>query len=106
MPRFEQIRDSPGNPRLKALYKEIVGAGFGDVNPGKLPPVQRVVVEFAAKTAANPKSISDEDLKSLRGHGLSNGEVIDVAMIAAFANFLNAWAEVSGIFTDREEASA
>jgi len=40
------------------------------------------------------------------GYGLSNGKTIEVAMIAAFANFLNAWAEVSGISTDREEASA
>ena len=184
MPRFEQIRDPSDNPRLKALYKQIVDAGFGkefplhwftaqagrpdilevtwalvrglllegelaptikqmiivrvsttnncrycrvihtdalealgvpaevidtlttDVNPAKLPPVQRAVVEFAAKTGANPKSITDEDFKSLRGYGLSNGEIIEVAMIAAFANFLNAWAEVSGILTDREEASA
>jgi len=75
-----------------------------DVNPAKLPPVQGGVVEFAAKTAANPKSICDKDFKSLRGYGLSNGEIIEVAMIAALTNFLNARAEVSGILTDREEA--
>ena len=85
---------------------EVIDTLTTDVNPAKLPPVQRAVVEFAAKTGANPKSITDEDFKSLRGYGLSNGEIIEVAMIAAFANFLNAWAEVSGIFTDREEASA
>ena len=76
-----------------------------DVSAAKLPPVQRAVVEFAAKTAANPESICDEDFKSLRGYGLGNGEIIEVAMIAAFTYFLNARAEVSGILTDREEAS-
>jgi poly(3-hydroxybutyrate) depolymerase len=49
--------------------------------------------------------IGADDLKFLR-HGLSNGEIIEVAMIAAFANFFNAWAEVSGISTDSVEASA
>jgi alkylhydroperoxidase family enzyme len=94
-------------PALEALGvpAEVIDTLAMDVNPAKLLPVQRVVVELAAKTATKPKSISDEDLKSLRGDGLSNGEIIEVAMIASFANFLNAWAEVSGILTD-EEASA
>src|SRR5262249_39817213 len=71
---------------------EVIDALTTDVNPAKLAPVQRVVVEFAPKTAANPKSISEEDFKSLRSHGLSNGEIMEIAMIAAFANYLNAWA--------------
>jgi hypothetical protein len=29
MTRFKQIRDSTGNARLKALYKEMVDASFG-----------------------------------------------------------------------------
>ena len=37
--------------------------------------------------------------------GLSNGEIREVAMTAAFANFLNT-SEVSGILRDREEVSA
>src|SRR5262249_11089170 len=61
---------------------EVIDTLMTDVNPAKLAPVQRVVVEFAAKTAANPKSISDEDFKSLREYGLSNGEIIEVTMIA------------------------
>ena len=85
---------------------EVVDTLTTDVNPTKLPPVQRAVVEFAAKAAANPQSVSDQDFKTLWGYGLSSGEIIEVAMIAAFANFLNAWAEVSGILADDEEASA
>ena len=83
MPRFEQIRSCCGNPRLKPLYKEIVDAVLERNSP---------LHWFTA--SGRP-----------RGHGLSNGEIIEVAMIAAFANFLNAWAEVS-TFTDREETSA
>jgi membrane carboxypeptidase/penicillin-binding protein len=38
--------------------------------------------------------------------GLGHGEIREVAMTAAFVNFLNAGAEVSGALTGREEASA
>ena len=33
MTRFKQIRDSTGNARLKALYKEMVDASFGKEFP-------------------------------------------------------------------------
>lgn len=84
---------------------EVVDTVTTDVSPAKLPPVQRAVVEFAAKAAADPKAISNEDFRILWQYGLSNREIMEVAMIAAFANFLNTWAEVSGILTDQEEAS-
>ena len=53
---------------------EVIDTLTANVNPTQLPPVRRVVVELAGKTAANPKAISDEGFKSLRGFGLSTGE--------------------------------
>jgi hypothetical protein len=53
---------------------EVIDTLTVDANPTNLPPVGRVVVELAGKSGANPRSISDEGFKSLRGYGLSIGE--------------------------------
>ena len=37
---------------------------------------------------------------------MNNGEIKEAAMIAAFANFINTWAGVSGVLIDRKEESA
>ena len=37
---------------------------------------------------------------------VSQGEIIEATMIAALANFLDAWAEVSGIMPTQEVESA
>ena len=77
-----------------------------DVSPAKLPPVQRVVVEFAVKAAADPKSVSDDDFHAPRWNGPDQGEIIEAIMIGALADFLDAWAEVSGILPAGEQESA
>ena len=45
-------------------------------------------------------AITDDDVRELRDHGLTDGEIIEVAMVAACANFLDVWADVSGILLD------
>ena len=85
---------------------EVVDSATTDVSPAKLPPVQRAVVEFAVKAVADPKSVSDDDFRTLRSNGLSQGEIIEATMIVALANFLDTWAEVSGILPARDQESA
>lgn len=77
-----------------------------DVSPAKLPPVQRSVVEFAVKAARDPKSVSDDDFHTPRRNGLSQGEIIEATMIGDLADFLDTWAEVSGILPAGEQESA
>ena len=50
---------------------EVVDSATTDVSPAELPPVQRAVVEFAVKAAADPKSVSDDDCRTLQSNGLS-----------------------------------
>ncbi|MEW5977831.1 MAG: peroxidase-related enzyme [Acidobacteriota bacterium] len=85
---------------------EVIDRVTTDVDMAQLPPVQRAIVEFAAKTAADPKSISNEDFEKMTGYGLNQAELIEVAMTAAFANFVNTWADASGILIDQDEGSA
>ena len=49
---------------------------------------------------------SGDDVKISRQDSMSNGEIKEAAMIAAFANFINTWAGVSGVLIDRKEESA
>jgi len=79
---------------------EIMDGLTTDLNLSKVPPPQRAILEFAAKVARQPKSVTDGDFEQLRELGLSEGETMEVAMMGAFANFINTWADVSGIPID------
>jgi uncharacterized peroxidase-related enzyme len=68
----------------------------------QVPPTQRVIIKFALKTARDPKSVTDDDFQTLRDYGLSDGEIMEVTMLAACGNFLDTWADVSGIQIDWE----
>jgi uncharacterized peroxidase-related enzyme len=57
---------------------------------------QKAMLDFAMKVSRDSGSIGESDLETLRGHGLSDEDIWDVAAIAAFfalsnrmANFFN-----------------
>jgi len=79
---------------------EIIDGLTTDLNLSEVPPPQRAILEFAVKVAQQPKSVTDGDFERLHELGLSEGETMEVAMMGAFANFLNTWADVSGIPID------
>jgi uncharacterized peroxidase-related enzyme len=85
---------------------EVIQSCAGDPDLAHVPPPQRAILKFGLKTARSPRSVTDADLQALRDHGLSDGEIMEVVMVAACSNFLNTWAEVSGILVDGEEHSA
>jgi len=184
MSRFTQVRDPSNDPKLGALYKEILGHGLGSDAPGNwftaqserpdileatwalfkgvllqgqlpptvkemiamtiamqnncryctvahtnalesmgvpteviescakdpdlthVPPPQRAMLKLGLKTARTPQSVSDEDFQILRDHGLTGGEIMEVIMVAACANFLDTWADVSAIAVDGPNGSS
>ena len=55
------------------------------------------------KVARDPKSLTDEDFQNLQDFGLSDGETMEVAMVAAYTNFITFWADVSGIPLEGDE---
>lgn len=82
--------------------REVIDSVTNDVSLAKLAPPLRAIVQFSLKTARDPQSITDDDLRGLEQHGLSRGEIMEVAMMAAFSNFINTWADVSDIAVDGE----
>lgn len=79
---------------------EVIQSCATDPELAQIPPPQRAMVKFGLKAARNPQSVTDDDFQLLRDHGLTDGEIIEVAMVAACANFLDIWADVSGILLD------
>ncbi len=62
-----------------------------------LPPRQRAVLDFALKLSTAPQTVEDGDLEALRGHGLSEEDVWDVAAITAFFAMSNRMAHVMAL---------
>ena len=84
---------------------EVIDSLTTDLNLAEVTPPQRAILKFALKTAQEPQSITDADFQTLQDYGLSDGEIMEVVMMAAFTNFINTWAEVSGVEIDVEEIS-
>ena len=74
-----------------------------DPDTTSLAEPQRSIVQFALKVARDPASVRDEDFERLRDWGLAEEELAEVVMLAGFTNFINAWADISGIPLDRSD---
>lgn len=63
----------------------------------------RSIVRFAVKAAGDAGGVGDADFESLVDAGMSDGEIAELLMLAGFTNFVNAWADISGIPIDSED---
>lgn len=79
---------------------DVIQSCASDPELTQLPPTQRAMIRFSLKTARDPKSLTDDDFQTLRDYGLSDGEIMEVTMLAACGNLLDTWADVSGIPLD------
>ena len=84
---------------------EVIQSCANDPDLTRVPPAQRAIIKFGLKAARDAKSVLDEDFQALRDYGLSDGEIMEVIMMAATANFLDLWADMSRIQADGEEES-
>lgn len=85
---------------------EVIESCAKDPDLAHVPPPQRAMLKLGLKTAKNPQSVSDDDFQTLRDHGLTDGEIIEVVMVAACANFLDTWADVSAIAVEGTNGSS
>lgn len=53
----------------------------------EMPARQRAIVDYAVKLGATPSAATRSDIERLRGHGLSDAEILDITLsVAMFAN--------------------
>jgi uncharacterized peroxidase-related enzyme len=65
------------------------------------PPRTRDLLTFAVKCARNPQSIDEADYAMLRGHGLSQAEILEAVAMSALAVYANIMADATGVEDDK-----
>jgi uncharacterized peroxidase-related enzyme len=64
------------------------------------PRRTRDIVQFAVRCARDPQGLTEADYALLRGHGLSEGEVVEVISMSALAVYANILADATGMEPD------
>lgn len=82
------------------VESDVVESCATDPETANLGEPHRSIVQFALKAARAPNSMTDEDFDRLADLALSPEEIAEVVMLAGFTNFINAWADISGIPLD------
>lgn len=62
---------------------------------------ERAVMDFAARVARDATSIGEADVAALRGHGLCEAEIFDIAAAAALRCFFSKMLDAMGALPDR-----
>jgi uncharacterized peroxidase-related enzyme len=62
-----------------------------------ITPRQKAMLDFAVKVSAAAQTVSEEDFAMLRGHGLSDEDIWDIAAISAFFGLSNRIANVTSM---------
>ena len=50
---------------------------------------ERAVVDFATRLSSNPEGMTDADTQTLRDHGYSDRQIVDITLAAAARNFFS-----------------
>ena len=78
----------------------VIASCAGDPDLAQIPPLYRQILRFALKAAQQPGHVTEEDFQVLRDGGLNEEEILEVAMLASYSNFLNTWTEVADVLPD------
>lgn len=76
---------------------ELAEAVIPDWRKAELSSRLRAMLDYAEKLTKNPADIGRGDIEGLRGAGLDDRGILDVAQIAAYFNFVNRMAEGLGV---------
>ena len=79
-------------PQLEAIVRDFRTAG--------LDPIDVAIMAFAQKIALHAYEVTDADVDELRAHGLSDGEILDVAFAASARSFFSKTLDAMGCEPD------
>ena len=71
-----------------------------DWRQAQLTERQRAMVAFGEKLTVTPWEMKEADIVELRGHGLSDEQILAVVLVAAFFNIATRVADALGIELD------
>lgn len=76
--------------------RSLTAPGFGD----DLSADEAAIVRYAAKVTRDASSVTGADIDELRGHGLTDAEIFDVAAAAAARCFFSKMLDATGTLPD------
>ena len=88
--------------RVRARNPLIADQVAANYRKADITPRQRAMLDFAMKVARRAEEVDEADHAALRGHGLGEEDVWDVAAIAAFFAMSNRLANVAGLRPNEE----
>jgi alkylhydroperoxidase family enzyme len=75
--------------RKNFFTAEQVLAILHDYRNAGLEPEEVAVMSLAEKVTLDAQSVTPEDIEALRGHGLTDAEILDVVLAASARNFFS-----------------
>lgn len=78
--------------QVEALTRDYRNAGLG--------PADVAMMAYAEKIARNAYKVTPEDIDSLRAHGFSDADILDIALTAAARSFLSKVLDAVGVEPD------
>jgi uncharacterized peroxidase-related enzyme len=70
-----------GDDQRRAVQDDYRAAG--------LPPREVALLDFAVKLTREPSGVRRSDLDALRGHGLTDEQLVDAVHCVSYFNFIN-----------------
>ena len=68
-----------------------------DFRQASLDPKDRAMLEYAEKITLNPDQVGADDVAALRGAGWNDEEILSIAALVAYRNFITRMADALGV---------
>ena len=81
------------NPKLAQALKV-------DYTAADLTPRQRSMLDYAVKLTRTPGDMHESDIATLRTHGFSDRDILDINQVTAYFAYVNRIADGLGVVTD------
>ena len=86
--------------RDQVLGRDQLVAVMVDPTDSGIPPEEQKIMEFAERVATDASAITSEEVQALRDSGLSDPEILDVALAAAARSFFSKVLDAMGADPD------
>jgi uncharacterized peroxidase-related enzyme len=86
--------------RMLGVAPALLESLVQDVNSIHDPKV-RTMVKFGLKCSRDPQGLTEEDYESLRQHGLTQSEIMEIIAMSAFAVYANIIADATAMEPDQ-----
>jgi uncharacterized peroxidase-related enzyme len=83
--------------RIRAKNPLIADQVASNYRKADITPRQRAMLDFAMKVARHAEAVDEADSAALRGHGLDDDDIWDIAAIAAFFGMSNRLANFTSL---------